>query len=58
MLYLATKPSHVGANVDGLAYSLYRPMVCSRQRGGKSFLTCVVPSRHATVDVNLPGLNI
>jgi hypothetical protein len=29
MLYLAAKPSHVGANVEGLACSLHRPMTCS-----------------------------
>jgi hypothetical protein len=30
-LYLAVKPSHVGVDVDGLAYPLLRPTVCSRQ---------------------------
>jgi hypothetical protein len=28
-LYLAAKPSHVGVNVDGLAYLLHCPMVHS-----------------------------
>jgi hypothetical protein len=30
-LYVATNPSHVGVDVDGLAYPLHRPMVCSHQ---------------------------
>jgi hypothetical protein len=30
-LYLAAKPSHVGVNVDGLAYLLHHPTTCSRQ---------------------------
>jgi hypothetical protein len=28
LLYLDAKPSHVGANVDGLAYCLHRPTDC------------------------------
>jgi hypothetical protein len=28
-LYLATKPSHVGVDVDRLACLLHRPMTCS-----------------------------
>jgi hypothetical protein len=49
MLYLIAKPSHIGVDVDGQAFSLDRPMVCSRQRGSQSFLTCVAPSCHAAV---------
>jgi hypothetical protein len=29
MLYLVAKPSHVGVDVDGLAYSLHCPTVFS-----------------------------
>jgi hypothetical protein len=44
-LYMATKPSHVGVNVDGLAYPLHRPTTCSRQTGGHglSIKRCLVP---------------
>jgi hypothetical protein len=49
MIYLDAKPSHVGANVDGLAYSLDHPMVCSHQRSGQSFLIGTGPSHHAVV---------
>jgi hypothetical protein len=65
ILYLAAKPSHMGANVDGLACSLHRPMVYSHQRGGQSFLTGIAPSHHAVVgggafpgDVKPLGLDI
>jgi hypothetical protein len=34
MLYWAAKPSHVGNDVDGLAYSLHRTTVYNSQRGG------------------------
>jgi hypothetical protein len=33
-LYLATKPSHVGVNVDRLAYPVHRPMALSYQMMG------------------------
>jgi hypothetical protein len=33
-LYLVSKTSHVGVDVDGLAYPLYHPMVCSHQTRG------------------------
>jgi hypothetical protein len=49
MLYLVAKPSHVGADVDGLACSLHHPTVCSRQRGGQSFLISDAPSCHAVM---------
>jgi hypothetical protein len=65
MLYLVAKPSHVGADVDGLACSLHRPTICYRQRGGQSFLTGATLSCHTTAgggsflgDVKPPGLNI
>jgi hypothetical protein len=48
-LYLATKPSHVGVDVDGLTCPLHRPMVRSRQTMGQCFLLGVVLSYHATV---------
>jgi hypothetical protein len=34
MLFFATNPSHVRADVDGLASSLHCPMTYSSQRGG------------------------
>jgi hypothetical protein len=46
MLYLAAKPSHMGADVDGLAYSLHCPTVCSGQMREQSVLTGVAPSHH------------
>jgi hypothetical protein len=49
MLYLVAKPSHMEADLDGLAYYLHRPTVCSRQWGGQSFLTSTAPSRHVAV---------
>jgi hypothetical protein len=49
MLYMAAKSSHLGADVDGLACSLDRPMAYSHQRGGQCCLTGVVMSRHAVV---------
>jgi hypothetical protein len=65
MLYMAAKPSHVGGNVDGLAYFLHRPTVYSHQRCGQIFLTGVAPSRHAAEgggtfpgDAKAPGLDI
>jgi hypothetical protein len=65
MLYLATKSSHVGVDVDELACSLHRPIVYSRQRGGQSFLTGAAPSCHVAVgggifpgDVKPLGLDI
>jgi hypothetical protein len=38
-LYLAAKPSHVGVDVDGLAYPLHLPTVCSHQMRGHGFLS-------------------
>jgi hypothetical protein len=32
--YLTAKPSHVGVNVNGLAYPLHQHMVCSFQMKG------------------------
>jgi hypothetical protein len=65
MLYLAAKPSHVGGDVDGIAYSMHRPMAYICQRCGQSFLTGTAPSCHARVgggaflgDLKLPGLDI
>jgi hypothetical protein len=65
MLCLATKPSHVGVDVDGQAYSLHCPMVYSHQRGGQSSFSGAAPSHHAEVgggafpgDVKPPSLDI
>jgi hypothetical protein len=49
ILYLVAKPSHVGADVDGLSCSVHRPMTNSSQRGGLHSLTGVVLSRHLAV---------
>jgi hypothetical protein len=49
MLYLAAMPSHLGADVDGLAYSQHRPMACSRQMGGQCYLAGVVLSCRSAV---------
>jgi hypothetical protein len=45
-LYLVAKPSHIGGgvDVDGLAYPLHRPMVCSCQVRGQDLLLGVVLS--------------
>jgi hypothetical protein len=37
-LYFLPKPSHVGINVDGLAYPLHRPMAHSYQTRGQDLL--------------------
>jgi hypothetical protein len=37
-LYLAAKPSHLGSDMDGLACSLHRPMVCGWLTWVQSFL--------------------
>jgi hypothetical protein len=65
LFYLATKPNHVGANVDGLACSLHRSMVSNRQRGGLCHLIGAALSHHAAVGdgafprgVKPPGLDI
>jgi hypothetical protein len=63
-LYLIAKPSHVGVNVDGLAYPLHRSMVYDRQVRGQSFLSGAALSHHITVGscaflgVKSPGLDI
>jgi hypothetical protein len=48
-LYLAARPSHVAANVDGLACPLHHPMAYSRQMMGHSFLSCTAMPHGATV---------
>jgi hypothetical protein len=47
--YLACKPSHVRADVDGLACFLHHPMVCCCQTRGQCFLPGAALSRHAAV---------
>jgi hypothetical protein len=42
--YLATKPSHVGVDKDGLSCPLHRPMVCNCHTREHSFLSGVVVS--------------
>jgi hypothetical protein len=48
-LYLAAKPSHVGVDVDGLAFPLHRPTTYSRQTRGYSFLSGATLYHRATV---------
>jgi hypothetical protein len=48
-LYLAAKPSHVGIDVDRLAYLLHYPTVCSCQTRGQGFLSGVGLSRRAAM---------
>jgi hypothetical protein len=48
-LYLAASPSHVGVDVDRLAYPLHCPMAYSRQMRGQSFLSGAALSHHAAV---------
>jgi hypothetical protein len=43
--YLTAKPSHVGVDVDELAYPLHRPTTYSRQMRRWSFLLSNVLSR-------------
>jgi hypothetical protein len=47
-LYLAAGPSHVGVEVDGLAYPLHRPMACSCSRGDRAYLLGVILSCHCS----------
>jgi hypothetical protein len=64
-LYLAAKPSHVGADMDGLAYPLHHPTTYNHQTRGQSFLSGVALSYRAAVDggtflggARPPGLDI
>jgi hypothetical protein len=50
-LYLAAKPSHVGVDVDRLAYPLHRPMACYHQTRDQGFLSGTVLSCHVTMVV-------
>jgi hypothetical protein len=45
-LYLATKLSHVGVDVNGLACSVHCPLACSRQTRGQGFLPGGILSGH------------
>jgi hypothetical protein len=49
MLYLVAKPSHVGADVDGLAYTLHGPIACGWRTRGLCFLTDIVRSHLSVV---------
>jgi hypothetical protein len=42
--YLVAKPSHTGVDVDGLAYPLHQPTICSYQMRGHGLLLSVVLS--------------
>jgi hypothetical protein len=48
-LYLAAKPSDVGADVDGLAFSLHRPTVYNHQTRAQGFPSGVALSHHAAM---------
>jgi hypothetical protein len=43
-LYFPAKPSHMGINVDGLAYPLHRPMAHSCQMRGRGLLSSAILS--------------
>jgi hypothetical protein len=43
-LYLVAKPSHVGVDVDGLAYPLHQPTVHTCQMRGQCLLPGVILS--------------
>jgi hypothetical protein len=45
LLYLAAKPTHVGVDVDGLAYPLHCPMACGCQMRGHGLLPGAILSR-------------
>jgi hypothetical protein len=62
---LGVKSSHVGVDVDRLAYPLHRPMTCSHQMRGQGLLSGTVLSSHVAMsggallgDVKLSGLDI
>jgi hypothetical protein len=44
LLYLATKPAHVGIDLDGLAYPLHRPMAYDHQMRGHGLLPSWAPT--------------
>jgi hypothetical protein len=46
---MATKPSHMGAHVNLLAFFLHHPTVCNCEMWGQSFLTGTASSHRATV---------
>jgi hypothetical protein len=49
VIYLAAKPTDVGADVDGLAWSLHCPMMCNSHSGGLYCLTSIVLSHRSAV---------
>jgi hypothetical protein len=64
-LYLVTKPSNMGVDVDGLPYPLHRPMTCSHQTRGQGILSGTALSHHAAAgggtfprDAKPPSLDI
>jgi hypothetical protein len=54
-LFLGAKPSHMGVNVDGLAYPLHRPMTSSCQMRGQGLLPGIVLSHHYSGQWSLSG---
>jgi hypothetical protein len=47
-LYLATKPSHVGVNVDGLGCPLHRPTAYNHQTSGQCLLPGAILSHRCS----------
>jgi hypothetical protein len=54
-LYFPVKPSHMGVNVDGLAYPLHRPMAHSCQTRGQGLRLGDVLSYHYSGRLHLSG---
>jgi hypothetical protein len=62
--FLAAKHFHVEVDVDGLAYPLHHPTVCSQPTRGWDFMSGVALSRRVVVgggafpgDAQAPGLD-
>jgi hypothetical protein len=54
-LDLVAHPSHVGVDVDGLAYPLHRPMACSHQTRRQRLLPWAILSHHYSGRWRLSG---
>jgi hypothetical protein len=54
-LCLAAKPSHVGVDVNGLAYSLHRPTTYSHQMRGQGLFLGAILSCHCSGQWHLFG---
>jgi hypothetical protein len=56
LLYLATKPAHVGVDVDGLACPLHHPMTHDHQTRGQSL--CALQEPKLGLDHSKPGIDL